>query len=767
MPMFVFGSQMRGNPWSTPNTPGAIRRRTPVVANSMPGGDSGGNRVDRYNPAYERLEQGSVIESWIPKDLPGLNKMYREIFMRDGVSGPAVGILAHIPWSGFDVVGIDDPTIRKFFEDAAQLFGPNAEDMPALTTDYLMLGRVCVGLLYDEQHGYWTDYVPHDPDFLTISPIGIRGVDPKIDLNLSSGNKQMLSSQDYRDVEARRRLPDHFLRAMQQGKRIPLDPLATLFAARQVNLYDHVGTSILTRVLPAYALEIALINATVTAARRRAGDILHVMVGEEGVWTPNEAELSDIAGLFTQADEDPVGAVVVTRKGVDTNVPRQGGQLWKLSDEFQFLTEYKMRALGISETLLTGEANYNSAEAVSTLFIEQIRQLRAIITQQVYIKRFEVLARAHGFVKRTQAELDHNVRVRRSPVNMEPMSPSDAGSVSLKRYDDLQLRNLSQDEAFRIPRGDLIIPDISWHKKLTPDADMTALDILDRLEEKKMPIPLRMWASRAGFDIDEALGQLDEDTKLRRQVRQYRIAAGIDEDDGMGSDLGVGGGGGGHDGFEPPDTGDSGPPEPPGGADDFGGGGGGEEPSGGGGEPPSAPETGPTVPPPTTAPAASYRPDDGDGPLWMHNRMPSMTRPDAIRVLGQLRSQPARLRSDPVELKRVISAAVDHQPLKREMMCYLAMRSGVARCVMPIDPEAVDVLAAHVAGNDTVSERSRVEELQSLARLTAGTFTGTNSIRERNVNAIRSRNPDVDIRLRAERSIPNVNPQLFSGLRAR
>jgi len=526
MPNFNFGKQVVGNAYSlNDKNVGnvATRRRTPVTASASSANyqgsrstptRSGGYDITRFNPAYDRLEEGSVIEDWIPRDLPGINKMLRIIYTRDPIAGPAADIMSNLPWSEFDIQGIEDPTIMHFFEEAAQLFGDKAQEMPSITTEFLVLGRFCASLLYDQSKGYWTDYVPHDSDFLTITPIPIRNFDPKIDLILSPGIRQFVSSADYRDQIAMQQLPQHLINKMRSGQPIPLDPLNTLYIRRKSSPYDFVGTSIYTRIIPFWAVEKALMNATVTAARRRAGNILHVKAGLDDRWEPTQGEMEDIAGLFIQSDEDPVGAVVVTRTGVDAQELREGGQLWKWTDEWATFSEGKMRGLGISEALLSGDATYNNMEQARSVFTEQVRTLRSYITQQVYYRLFKTLARAHGFKKRSKAELDHKVRIEKTK---EPSG-------------ELSLLNLSQQDALNISDSELIIPTMHWRKSLLPEGDKEYLDLLNVLKDQGVPIPLRVWAARGGYDIDEAMEMLDDDLKLRDKIKSWQVKSEGGED---------------------------------------------------------------------------------------------------------------------------------------------------------------------------------------------------------------------------------------------
>src|SRR5690554_2794489 len=71
----------------------------------------GGANIDMYNPIYDRLDEGSIIEDWIPRDASGLNQMFSLMYHRDHIAGSVVDIISDLIWSDFDLVGIDDPEI--------------------------------------------------------------------------------------------------------------------------------------------------------------------------------------------------------------------------------------------------------------------------------------------------------------------------------------------------------------------------------------------------------------------------------------------------------------------------------------------------------------------------------------------------------------------------------------------------------------------------------------------------------------------------------
>ena len=489
------------------------------------GGSSSAN-VDSYNPVRDRLEEGSIVEDWIPRDASGLDEMFKLMYNRDHLAGVMVDLLAEMIWSDFDLVGIQDPVIRNIYQETM-----GAIDIvttgPELTREYMVLGRSISSMIFDKDRGIFDDIISHDPSFVRLTPIPIKGFDPKIDLIPSPSLRQFVESVDPRDMDVRKILPASFVEAIRAaggkagargfggsqsmlggrdsstgGGGIPLDPINTLFLPRRSFGHDNIGTSFYTRLITFWALEKALINASVASARRRVRSVLHIKCGIDNLWEPSAGEMDNIAGMFIQADEDPIGAVVCTRTGVDTSEIRAGQDFYKWADEWGMLNEGKMRAMGANEALLAGDSTYSNQETARLFFMEKVSKLRETLTTRIfYNKLFPLVARIHGFKKRTQAQLDHRIRVEGS---------------------DTVDNKLTQRQSLEIPFNQLIMPTISWHKSLVNEVNTAKLDVYEKLEEKGVPIHLRDWAGAAGVDLDDQMSGLERDADVRQQVAKWK-----------------------------------------------------------------------------------------------------------------------------------------------------------------------------------------------------------------------------------------------------
>lgn len=461
----------------------------------------GGANIDMYNPIYDRLDEGSIIEDWIPRDASGLNQMFSLMYHRDHIAGSVVDIISDLIWSDFDLVGIDDPEIKKVYIDSITNMNLLAA-LPSLTKEFLVLGRSVTSMIFDSRRGVFTDLISHDQSFIRMTPIPVLGYDPKLDLLPSPGLKKFLESTDPRDLDAKQAIPAGYIQAMTSGgtEGVPLDPISTLFMPRRVFNYDYIGTSLYTRLISFWALEKALINATMSAARRRSSPILHVKVGIENQWRPTDGELAEIAGLFLSADQDPVGAVVTTRNGVDASEVKSGTDLWKWSDEWQMLTEGKMRALGANDSLLSGEATYTNQESARSFLMEKASSLRDVITNRIFYKKlFPLIARLHGFTK-----------------------SKDGIKSGVKP---------TQRELLSIPESDLIIPTIHWRKDLVQDANQAKLDILEKMEEKGVPITIKNWAAAGGINLNDQLSEMEIDTQIRNKIAEWKRNTAADSFD--------------------------------------------------------------------------------------------------------------------------------------------------------------------------------------------------------------------------------------------
>lgn len=519
---------------------------------------AGGGSMQTYSPVYERAEDPTLAEEFLPTDTQTQNKIFRNIIMYDPVAGPATEYWRDLAFSRYlRLGGIEDNKILQFYEDAIEASGI-AGKMPWLLNDYLTFGRVVAHFVMDDRAGYWNQVVLQDPDFAEIIVSPFPAEDPVINIQPNNEHRDWAVSRDPRIMEQREKYDPEVIKLMAHGEPYPLPSEHTLFMPRRAYGTDEYGTSYLTRIIPFKIMEKALIDSEIQAARRRAGPVWVITVPDD-----YEADqIQEIVDQFFAIEEDAVGGKVAVREGV--NITALGGgkaDFWTLSDEYDFLKTAKMNALGISESFLSGESNYSSMEKVLHVFLEKLRAIRNHFTETVITnKMLKTLARSKGFYNKPSTQVAHHYRIARREIN----------------------------------DSDLIIPTVEWDKPLEPQADLDYWDLLERLETKGIVVPKRKWAQAAGYDFNETFENAETELEDRAKMYELKAAlakqaeeAGFDMDGEYQGEGAIGGGG--------PGLGDEGLGE--GGGFDFdmgeglgeGGGFGGEE--GGGLELEAPPET--------------------------------------------------------------------------------------------------------------------------------------------------------------------------------
>ena len=348
-------------------------------------------------------------------------------------------------------------------------------------------------------NGYWVG----NSDYITVEPSPIIGEEPVIDLIVPPSYQKWATSPDPRIAKQRKRLDHRLVQMMAAGATIPLSSENTIFVPRRASANDDAGTSLFTRILPVIAVEWAYLQAEVTGLRRRAAPWTIAKVGIEDKWEASPEEMVAIQDMLVAAEEDPVGAKLVLRNGIE--IEQHGGhsEIAKWLEQWQTLKEAKLQGLGMNEAFATGEASWSYLESMLSLGMERIRNFRQFLATEIVKEGILApLARYHGFYKRTQAEIDHNVRT----------SPNTDTNLDL--------------------------PTVEWGRSLQPTADRDYLDILSAIEEKGVPVSMRKWAQAAGYDLDEALHGMDSDIELQKKVADHKkklkevVGGGEDDDEG-------------------------------------------------------------------------------------------------------------------------------------------------------------------------------------------------------------------------------------------
>lgn len=456
---------------------------------NAPGGGMSMNNLSMSAIGSGQRGQLDLILTGIVNDqqLPQMRKFYRDIYHYDAISGSTVDLMSTLPFSNFTLSGAPNKMLDVYNSAIERLNFKSIN--PEISTCYLVDGEFCATTVYDRRVKGFTDLLPYKLDTCEMQYMPFYSMDPVITVNMNKDMEEFLNSSDDAITRLHKLVPQQLLSAMKEGS-YTLDPLTTLYMARR-SLTDPHPQSYFKRILPIYLLEKTMIRGTLTEASKRQRSSLHVQAGDDN-WEPTGEELAALVALFQQADLDPLGATIATRQAITASEIRQGGDFWKWTDMVDSLNGLKMRALGISETFLSGDQSYNTAEVSLSVFIENLKAYREYFTHKMFTnKLFPVIAAVNGFTKEAQQK-------------MMKEHASDMG-LSFKVND----------------ASKYVIPTVRWHKSLEPHTDRDTMEMLDAMAEKGIPIPIRLIAAAGGLQLDNILQEMEEDVVVRKRLMEY------------------------------------------------------------------------------------------------------------------------------------------------------------------------------------------------------------------------------------------------------
>lgn len=454
-------------------------------------GQGGANSMSinsTWNSQYQFMMTGLISAEPSYSDMSQLALFYRDIYLLDSTAGSAVDIQSSFPFSGFDLRGLEENELDIYKEALAQL--NIAQMLTTISTAYLVDGFFCGSLVFDPKTKRFLDTLIHDAIQCQIIPGQFFNKMPTINVQTGAVTERMLNSDSQYDQEYIRSLPPSFLQMMRQGT-FTLNPVNTLFVARRT-LTDRAYVSFLHRILPMYLIEKTMFRGTLVEASRRQRATTHLTAGDD-IWTPTGEELQALVSQFQQAEFDPLGGWVSTRGSVAVNDIRQGGEFWKWTDMADIMVPYKLRALGISESFLSGDASYASAESAVSTFMETQNTYRTHLTSAVFDSTlFPLIAVANNLYKE-----------------------------GTKSADKVQRGQISQYLMHAHNRSKLKTPELFWHKSLEAKGEENTFEMLEQASEKGVPIPLKAWMAAAGLDADTLTRDMKEDNSLRERLKKY------------------------------------------------------------------------------------------------------------------------------------------------------------------------------------------------------------------------------------------------------
>lgn len=280
-------------------------------------------------------------------------RLYKDIYYNDPIGGSCVDLTSTLPFSDFNIGGIQNSKVADSFNEVIERLNIRTL-LPELSIDHQVTGAFVANMLYNPTKNTFVDLICHQYENCKVDPLPFYSQDPLITVAFPDSHKAVLASDSPRIKKLREYLGTEVVKQISNDA-LELDPLSTIYIPRK-SFTNSTGVSYYRRILPIWLLEKNLFRGTLVESARRQRGILHLTLGDGDQWEPTMADMQMAMELFQNADADPLGAVIATRMGISTEEIRQGGDFWKVTDIWDQTMAMKLRALGISESFLSGEA---------------------------------------------------------------------------------------------------------------------------------------------------------------------------------------------------------------------------------------------------------------------------------------------------------------------------------------------------------------------------------------------------------------------------
>lgn len=437
-----------------------------------------------YQPEYESPDRQQY-----PVHRILANRYWRLFWKTDPVIGNCVEMYSQLPWGSFELVG---EGVEGEIKDRLELMNDLTRlrsVLPALVQEYLILGEVGPHCFYDGDEKLWTYIALHNPDQLEVIHAPFIKMDPVVEFVPDDALRQVMTSTNPMLQQVREQMPDELIARLMARQNIPLSPLNFTFIARKLHPYDTRGTSLLSRMWRILMYEDAIFNASIQTARRHAAPIKVAKIGDPNLgYIPPPEQERRLLQMLAQAETD-VNAWLVHHYAVNFELIGTTDRVMSIDKHWDLIERVKLVAMGISKAFLHGEVTYASAASGLTVFLQRLKAIREFFESEwIYPKYFKPIAKLNGWIKPTQSELEHRVRVRRSAAEVEADNR-------------------------------LIIPEMKWDKSLDPEVKAEMIAALQQLSDGLgVRISKRTAAGTANVDYEEELRQSIEETEIELEL---------------------------------------------------------------------------------------------------------------------------------------------------------------------------------------------------------------------------------------------------------
>jgi len=441
----------------------------PKTASVLPGGATSGSGATNsisQSPLFYDYRYSTPDKFYFPKERAIANSVFRDMYRRDPTIAIGTDVYAELPWSNFEIDGIEDTTVRNLYEDMFTDLNL-VPKFPTFTRDFLVTGEFIPHNIFNSNKGYWERVISHNPDYIEVQGLGLVADQPLLWMHPTPEILNLINSPDPRVQRFVRALPSSLVNAFRSGQKILLDNLNTGYFPRQSTSDKVRGESFYTRLFRSTMYEDFTVNASLAVSQRNAAPVRLIKLGDPSPngWMPTDEDVDAFMEQLSMAEVDPLAAIV-THPFVSIDYIGVADKAMLISREWEFIERVKLLAMGMAKSFLVGETSFAAAVAGLQTLIDRLNSFREAWEYGWLIEKIcKPIAEMHDFYERPQSQLEHRIRI-----------------------DKPEERKL-------------IVPKIRWAKNLESTQDTALLGVWRDLKERGI-LSDRTYAVGAGVDLE-------------------------------------------------------------------------------------------------------------------------------------------------------------------------------------------------------------------------------------------------------------------------
>lgn len=341
-----------------------------------------------------------------------LNARLRHYYTYNPIVHSVIDLHSSYALSDFEL-RCEDKDIEQYYNDIKERLDLLTM-MINLNRDFWLLGNAYMYGEWDYSNSEWIRFNQFPPENIEIHRSYAGGVAVYF-LKPDESTKKVLQSSSAADMAVASTIPAEFRNAILTGSLYQLANERIIHFANRPAQYSLQGESILKSCLKDLMFEDKMRLLQFTYADRAMYPIKHWKVGSEAKgWFPDKKHFDETKALIMAGINDP-DYNLITHPFVNLDIKDQHGSWDDLKAQFEFAQKRIMIGLFCNDAMLGGEAGPYAKDMINMkVVMHRYLMNRNLLERLIREKVFLPIAKEHGLIKRTQAEIQHKLRLSSS-----------------------------------------------------------------------------------------------------------------------------------------------------------------------------------------------------------------------------------------------------------------------------------------------------------------------------------------------------------------